>query len=142
MAAKGCITCVLALEVFWVSLTAFLCVCVYHGEFCGFKFTGSFFSLFFVYVYMCLCMCSIVNFILGCKFCSRSGNSLMSPRGCFQNIKQSSKYLFHDLVKSSFMSLPYILPIFSCRFSSKYARVRVEYVGVIFVPMAVPIVWI
>ena len=52
-------------------------------------------------------LCSIVNFIWGCRFCSRSCNSLMSaPHGYFPNMKQSSKYLFHDLVKSSFMSLP------------------------------------
>ena len=87
-------------------------------------------------------LCSIVNFILGCRFCSSSCNSLMSPHGYFQYMKQSSKYLFHDLVKSSFMLLPYFLPIFSCRFSSKYARVRIAYVGAIFVPMAIPSVWI
>ena len=39
--------CVLALEWFRISLTAFfVCVSVYHGKFCGFKFTGSSFSLF------------------------------------------------------------------------------------------------
>ena len=43
-------------------------------------------------------LCSIVNFIFGCRFCSRSCNSLMSPHGYFQNMKQSSKYIFHDLV--------------------------------------------
>ena len=85
---------------------------------------------------------SIVNFILGCWFCSRSCNSLMSQHGYFQNMKQSSKYLFHDLVKSSFMSLLYFLPIISYMFSSKYARVRVAYVGAIFVPKAVPSIWI
>ena len=52
-------------------------------------------------------LCSIVNFILGCRFCSNSCNSLISPHGSFQNIKQSSKYLFHDLVNSSLMLLPY-----------------------------------
>ena len=51
--------------------------------------------------------CSIVNCILGCRFCSRLCNSLMSPQGHFQNIKQSSKYLFHDFVNSPFMLLPY-----------------------------------
>ena len=79
-------------------------------------------------------LCSIVNFILGCRFCSRSCNSLMFPHGCFQNMKQSSKYLFHDLVNSSFMSLPYFLLIISYRFSSKYARVWVAYVCGIFFP--------
>ena len=49
----------------------------------------------------------LINFILGCRFC----NSFMSPHGHFQNMKQLSKYLFHDLVNSSFMSLPYFSPI-------------------------------
>ena len=84
----------------------------------------------------------IVNFILGCRFCGRSCSSLMSPHGYFQNMKQSSKYLFHDLVKGFFMSLPYFLPIISYRFSSKYTWVRVAYVGAIFVLIAVPNVWI
>ena len=66
----------------------------------------------------------------------------MSAHGHFQNMKQSSEYLFHDLVNSSFMLLPYFLPIISYRFSSKYARVRVAYVGTILVPIAVPRVWI
>ena len=87
-------------------------------------------------------LCSIVNFILGCRFCSRLYNSLMSPHGHFQNMKQSSKYLFHDLVNSSFMSIPYFLPISSYRFYSKCAWVRVAYVGGILVPRAVPKVWI
>ena len=52
-------------------------------------------------------LCSTVNFILGCRFCSRSCNFSMSLNGYFQNMKQSSKYLFHDLVKPSFMSFPY-----------------------------------
>ena len=56
---------------------------------------------------------SIVNFILGCRFFRRLSNSLMSPHGHFQNMKQSSKYLFHGSVNSSFMSLPYFLPIIS-----------------------------
>ena len=87
-------------------------------------------------------LCSIVNFILGCRFCSRLCNSLMSSHGHFQNMKQSSKYLFYDWVNSSFMSLPYFLHIISYRFSSKYASVRVAYVGTILVLMAVPRVWI
>ena len=57
-------------------------------------------------------------------------------------MKQPSKYLFYDLVNSSFMSLPYFLAIISYRFSSKYARVRVAYFGTILVPIAVPRVWI
>ena len=56
-------------------------------------------------------LCSIVNFILGCTFCNRLSNSLMSPHGHFQNMKQSSKYLFHDLVNSSFILLLYSSPI-------------------------------
>ena len=87
-------------------------------------------------------LCSIVNFILGCRFCSRSGNSLMFPHGYIQNMKQSSKYLFRDLVNSPFMSLSYFLPIILYRFFSKYARVRVAYVGAILVPIAVRRVWI
>ena len=87
-------------------------------------------------------LCSIVNLILGCRFCCRLCNSFMSPHGHFQNMKQSSKYLFRDLVNSSFMSLQYILPIISYRFSSQYTRVRVAYVGAILVPIAVPSVWI
>ena len=53
-------------------------------------------------------LCSIVNFIFGCRFCCRLCNLLMPPYGHFQNMKQSSKYLFHYLVNSSFMSLPII----------------------------------
>ena len=87
-----------------------------------------------------LSKCSIVNFILVlffiCRFYSMSCNLLMSPHGYFQNMKLSFKYLFHDLVKSSFMSLPYFLPIISYRFSSKYTRVA--YVSAILVPS----VWI
>ena len=45
---------------------------------------------------------SIATSILECRFCSRLFNSLMSPHGYFQNMKQSSKYLFHDLTNSSF----------------------------------------
>ena len=86
--------------------------------------------------------CSIVNFILGCRSCSRLCNSSMSPHRHFQNMKQSSKYLVHDLVNSSFMSLPYFLPIISYRFSFRYAGARVAYVGAILVPEAVPSVWI
>ena len=65
-------------------------------------------------------LCSIINVILGCRFCSRLCNSLMSPHGHFQNMKQSSKYLFHDLVNFPFMLLAYFLPIISYWFSSKY----------------------
>ena len=53
-------------------------------------------------------------------------------------MKKSYKYVFHDLVNSPFMSLLYFLPIISYRFSSKYASVRVAYMGTILVPIAVP----
>ena len=87
-------------------------------------------------------LCSKVNFILGCRFCSRLCNSLLFSYGHFQNMKQSSKYFFHDLVNSPFILLPYFLSIISYRFSSKYARVRIAYVGAILVPIAIPSVWI
>ena len=51
---------------------------------------------FAIYVFYVGVKSSIVNFILGCRFCSSSCNSLMSPHVYFQNMKQSSKYLFHD----------------------------------------------
>ena len=39
----------------------FLCVSVYHREFCGFKFTGSPFSFFsYIYTYVCVCVCMCV----------------------------------------------------------------------------------
>ena len=53
-------------------------------------------------------------------------------------MKLSSKYIFHDLVNSSFMTLLYFLSIISYRFSSKHARVRVAYGGAILVSIAVP----
>ena len=45
-----------------------------------------------------LMLCYVVNFILGCEFWRKLRNSLMSPNRHFQNIKQSSKYLFCDLI--------------------------------------------
>ena len=78
-----------------------------------------------------LTLCSMVNFILLCKFWSKLGNSLMFSNGHFQNMKQSSKYLFNDLINFLFRLLLYFLPIISYRFSSKY-------VGVILVPIAAP----
>ena len=87
-------------------------------------------------------LCYIVNFILGCRICSRLCNSFKSPHGHFHDMKQSSRYLFHDLLNSSFSPLPYFWPIVLYRFSSKYARVRVTCVGAILVPIAVPSVWI
>ena len=67
---------------------------------------------------------------------------LMSPHGDFQKMKQSSKYLFPDLVNSPFMLLPNFLPIISYRFSSKDVWVSVEYVGAILILIAVSRVWI
>ena len=52
--------CVLALEWFWISLTAFfLCV---NGEFCGFKFTGSSFSFFCICIHMSVYVCVYFKF--------------------------------------------------------------------------------
>ena len=53
-------------------------------------------------------------------------------------MKQSSKYLFHDLVNSLFIFSLNFLSMISNKFSSKNAKVRVAYVGAIFVPIAVP----
>ena len=83
----------------------------------------------------------MVDFILGCRFWSWLCNLLMFPRGHFRSMKQLSWYLFHDLVNSLFMLLPYFLLMIAYRFSSKYARVRVAYVGTILVPIAVSRVW-
>ena len=52
-------------------------------------------------------LCSIVNSILGCRFCSKLCKLLMLPYGHFQKMKQSFKYLFHDLVYSVFILLLY-----------------------------------
>ena len=87
-------------------------------------------------------LCSILKLILGRRFCSRLCNSLISPHGHFQNMKQTSKYLFHDLVKCFFYVVALFLSIISYSFSSKNARVRVAYVGVTLVPIAVPSVCI
>ena len=62
----------------------------------------------------------------------------MLPHGHFQNMKQSSMYLFHDLMNSVFILL-YFLPMISYRFSSKYAEVGVVYIAAILVPIAVPV---
>ena len=45
-------------------------------------------------------LCSTVNLILGCMFWSKSYESLVLPCKHFQNIKQSSRYLFYILIKS------------------------------------------
>ena len=73
-------------------------------------------------------LCSIVNLILGWRFCVRLCNSLMSPHEHFQNMKRSCRYLFHDLVNSPFILWSYFLPIISYRFSSEYARVIYMYI--------------
>ena len=58
-------------------------------------------------------LCSIVNFILGCRFCSRSCYSLIPPSWVFPEYEA---IIQHDLVKSSFMSLPYFLLLFHIGF--------------------------
>ena len=65
----------------------------------------------------------------------------MFPQVQFQNMKQLTKYLIHDLVNSLFIFSSYFLPMISYKFSSKNAEVRVAYVGAIFVPISVPRVW-
>ena len=59
--------------------------------------------------------CSMVNFSLGCWFWSKLCKLLMFPHGHFQNMKQLSKYIFHDLINSVFIL--YFLPMISYRFS-------------------------
>ena len=48
-------------------------------------------------------LCSMVNFILGCRFLSKLCKSLMLPQEYFQNMKQSSRHLFYDLIYSIFI---------------------------------------
>ena len=62
----------------------------------------------------------------------------MLPHGHFQNTKQSSWYIFHDIINSVFILLWYCLPMISYRYSCKYAKVRVAYVDAILVPIGVP----
>ena len=78
-----------------------------------------------------------MNFILGCRFWIKLCKLLMSPLGYFQNMKQSFKYLFHDLVNSVFILLHCFYWWFY-RFSSKFVKVRVAYVAAILAPIAVP----
>ena len=85
-------------------------------------------------------LCSIVNFNLGCRFCSRLCNSLISPQAF--PVYETIVHLFYDLVNSSFVSLTYFLPIISYGFSPKYAKVRVVDVGYILLPKTLPRVWI
>ena len=61
----------------------------------------------------------------------------MSLHGHFQNMKQSSKYLFHDLVNSPLMLLPYFFTIILYRFSTKHDQVSVVYISAILVLIAV-----
>ena len=79
-------------------------------------------------------LCSMVRFILGCRYWNKLYKLLMLPYGHFQNMKQSSRYLFHDLINSIFISL-YFLPMISKRFSSKYVKVRMAYIDAILVPI-------
>ena len=83
-------------------------------------------------------LCSRVDCILW--FWSKLCKSSMLHHGHFQNMKQSSKNLFHDLINSVFI-LFYFLSMISYRFSSQYTKVRVAYVCAILVPIAVPRVW-
>ena len=77
------------------------------------------------------------NFILSCRLWSKLCKSSLLLHGHFQNMKQSSRYLSHDLIKSISILLPYIFMVISNWFSSKYAKVRVAYVGTILVPITV-----
>ena len=81
-------------------------------------------------------LCSTVNFIVECRFGSRLCNSLMSTHWYFQNMKQSSKYIFHDLVNSPLMLLAYFSFFISYRFSSKYVKFKVAYVDAILVNLS------
>ena len=54
-------------------------------------------------------LCSRVNLILGCRLLSKLCKSLTSNNGLFQNMKQSSKNLFHDLVNFVFIFLYFYL---------------------------------
>ena len=57
-------------------------------------------------------LCSLVNFILGFWFWSKLCKSLILPHEHFQSIKQSSRYLFHELINSVFILLQYFCPWF------------------------------
>ena len=70
----------------------------------------------------------MVNLILGCKFWIKLCKSIILLHECFQNMKQSSRYLFHDLINSVFIFLLYFHSNF------KYANVWMVYVGAILVP--------
>ena len=43
-------------------------------------------------------LCFVMNFILRYRFRSKLFKSLILPHVHFQNMKQSSRYLFHDLI--------------------------------------------
>lgn len=58
-------------------------------------------------------LCSSVKFIFGCRFCSKVWSSLISPHEVLQRIKQSSRYLFQDFMKSVFILCPYFCSILS-----------------------------
>ena len=85
---------------------------------------------------------SMVNYILVCWFWSKLCKSLMLPCGHFQNMNQSSKYLFHNRINYIFILLMYFfLPMIANRFPCKYAMFRMAYVSIILVTIAVPWVW-
>ena len=54
----------------------------------------------------------MVNSILGCRFESKLCKSLMLPHEHFQNMIESSRYLFYDLIKSVFILLLHFFRMF------------------------------
>ena len=65
-------------------------------------------------------LCFIGNFILVSRFWSKLYKSLTFPLEHFQNMKQFSSYLFHDLIHCVLYSCC-IFPMIYYRYPSKYA---------------------
>ena len=63
-------------------------------------------------------LCYMMSFILGYRLRSKFWKSLI------QNMKQSSRYLFHDLKNTVFIFL-YFFSMILYRFSSKTVKVKV-----------------
>ena len=84
-------------------------------------------------------LCFLVNFILWCKFWIKLCKLLMLPHGHFQNMKQPSMYIFHDLINSVFIVLYFYL-CFDIDFPLSMLML-VAYFGAILVPIPVPRVW-
>ena len=68
-----CVSVCVGIGVVW-DFTYSFCVCVYLGEFCGFKFTRSSFSFIFcicihVRVYVCVCVCMCLAFFFRLRIC-------------------------------------------------------------------------